>query len=155
MERWNSRLYFQWHHKGSSAFRTFLLFVYDKTRLSSHAITFCHHTFFWRVFSKICYLSAVGLQTPHWNLPSWWLPFSNVTWTMPSGILGSKFSPWNFSLETGGWRDEGGAGVEEDVGTWVPDISVPDEAQSSMTISLGSQNSETKREYMWQVISFS
>lgn len=49
----------------------------------------------------------------------------------------------------------GGAGAEEDVGTWVPDISVPDEAQSSVTISLGSQNSETKREYMWQVISFS
>lgn len=49
----------------------------------------------------------------------------------------------------------GGAGVEEEVGTWGPDISVLDEAQSSMTISLGSQNSETKWEYMWQVTSFS
>lgn len=155
MERRNSLLYFQWLHKGSSAFRTFLLFVYDKTLLSSHAITFCLHTFFWRVYNENLLLKCSGFTDPTLKLAFPMTSFfkchlNNAFWDFREQVFSLEFFFRNRKLK--GW---GGAGVEEEVGTWGPDISVLDEAQSSMTISLGSQNSETKWEYMWQVTSSS
>lgn len=157
MEKSNSFLYFQWPHKESSTFGTYLLPVHDSIYYSYLAfpfITFCSHPFFWRVYSTVKSVIEAQWANTAWTetgLPDDSLPQMSPE-QQPSGLWGSRFSLWNFSLETWNWRD---GGVEGEEGTWGPGISVPDEVQSSMKISLGSQNSATNWEYIWQVVSFS
>lgn len=110
MERRNSLLYFQWLHKGSSAFRTFLLFVYDKTLLSSHAITFCLHTFFWRVYNENLLLKCSGFTDPTLKLAFPMTSFfkchlNNAFWDFREQVFSLEFFFRNRKLK--GWGGRG------------------------------------------------
>lgn len=105
---------------GSFTFCTFLLSfdsgAYD-FQSAFPTITSCCHAFFWSVYSEICYVSTTCLYTPNCDLPSWWFLSPNVTWIMPYGILGRKFSLRNFLLGNLKWKDGGSWRRGGDTGT--------------------------------------
>lgn len=119
-------LYFQWLHLESPPFCAFLLFTTAVTIpvLPSHAITFCHHTLFWRVYSENLFLKHNGLIYPKLKRAFPMIPFpkchlNNAFWDIREHVFSLEFLIRNLELKGwGSWRRGGDMGTRHLCAWW-------------------------------------